>query len=102
MAETHVHVRAVPGPGMIQLRHEGDGMSALPRHLLEAMLEEDVPVRRLERTGVVNVYLVLARRRFTLAELHRDACRAHLVAKTPVERLCLGGLKQMVVLVVPP
>jgi hypothetical protein len=77
-------------------------MFALPGHLLEAVLEQDMPVGRLQSTGVVDVDLVLARCRFAFAEFHRNPGRAHFVAEAPVERLRLGGLEQVVVLVVPP
>ena len=54
----------------------------------------------LQDVVVADVHLVLAGRRLALAELDRDAGLGHQVAQQPVERLGLGRLEQVVVLVV--
>ena len=64
------------------------------------MLEQDAPVRRLEDVVVADVDLVLAVRCLALAELDGDAGLGHLVAQESMERLGLGGLQQVVILVV--
>ena len=66
------------------------------------MLEHDAPVGRLEDVVVADVDLVLAVRRLALAELDGHVRRGHLVAQQAMERLGLGGLEQVVVLVVVP
>ena len=64
------------------------------------MLEQDAPVGRLEDLVVADVDLVLAGRGLALAELDRDPGLGHLVAQQAVERLGLGRLEEVVVLVV--
>ena len=79
-------------------------LTALPcsqRDLLDAVLVDDVPVRHLQRLGIDQVQLLLARPPLALALLNRDAGRLHAVADRPHQRLALGGLEDMVVLDVP-
>ena len=71
-----------------------------PGDLLGAVLEEHAAVGRLHHFVVSNVDLVLARRRLALAELDRDSGFRHLVADLAVQRLELGRLEEVVVLVV--
>jgi hypothetical protein len=93
----------VPGrarPFCIGLGHERQAVAVEPGDLLGAVLEQDASVRRLHDLVVADVDFVLARRGFALAELDRDSGHRHLVANLPVQRLELGGLEKVVVLVV--
>ena len=87
-------------PGRVGLGHERDPPAVEVGDLLRAVLEDHAPVGRLEDVVVADVDLVLAGRRLALAELDRDPGRGHLVAQQAVERLGLGGLEEVVVLVV--
>ena len=69
--------------------------------LLGAMLVDRGPIRRFQSVAVVDVDFMLARSGFTLRELDRHACADHQIAKLAVDRLSLGRLQELVVLVVP-
>ena len=75
VAQTHVHVQAVAGELLVELRHEGERVALGGRDLLRGELVEHVAVRHLERRGVAQVDLVLARSPLALAELHRNRRR---------------------------
>ena len=95
----------VPGrarPAVVGLGHEGDAPAVEVGDLLGAVLEDDAAVGRLEDVVVADVDLVLAVGRLALAELDRHVRGGHLVAQQAVERLGLGGLEEVVVLVVVP
>ena len=85
---------------MVRLGHERDAPAVEVGDLLGAVLEDDAPVGRLEDVVVADVDLVLAVGRLALAELDRHVRRGHLVAQEPVQRLGLGRLEEVVVLVV--
>ena len=85
---------------MVRLGHEGDAPAVQVGDLLRAVLEDHAPVGRLEDVVVADVDLVLAVRRLALAELDRNVGGAHLRAKEVMQGLRLGGLEQVVVLVV--
>ena len=98
--DAHVEVARRAGPGVIGLGHEGDAPAVEVGDLLRPVLEEHAPVGRLENVVVADVDLVLAGRGLALGELDRDPRRGHLVAQQPMERLGLGRLEEVVVLVV--
>ena len=85
---------------MIGLGHECQAPAVEIGDLLGAMLEDHAPVGRFEDMVVADVDLVLAVGGLALAELDRHPRLGHLVAQQAVERLGLGGLEQVVVLVV--
>ena len=87
---------------MVRLGHEGDPPAVEVGDLLGAVLEDHAPVGRLQDVVVADVHLVLAGGRLALAELDRDPGLGHLVAQEAVERLGLGRLEEVVVLVVGP
>ncbi len=85
---------------MVGLGHECDAPAVEVGDLLGAVLEDHAPIGRLEDAVVADVDLVLTVGRLTLGELDRDVGLGHLVAQQPMERLSLGRLEQVVVLVV--
>ena len=87
-------------PGVIGLGHERQAPAIQVGDLLGAVLEQHAPVGRLEDVVVADVDLVLARGRLPFRELDGDARRGHVVSEEAVERLRLGRLEQVVVLVV--
>ena len=96
----HVEVARRAGPAVVGLGHERDAPAVEVGDLLRAVLEDHGPVGRLEHVVVADVDLVLAVGRLPLAELDRDPRLGHLVAQQAMERLRLGRLEQLVVLVV--
>ena len=87
-------------PAMVGLGHERDAPAVQVGDLLGAVLEHDAPIGRLEHVVVADVDLVLTVGGLALAELDRHVRRGHLVAQETVQRFGLGGLQQVVVLVV--
>ena len=85
---------------MVGLGHEGDPPAVEVGDLLGAVLEDDAPVGGGEHVVVADVDLVLAVGGLALAELDRHVRRGHLVAQQSMERLGLGRLQEVVVLVV--
>ena len=98
--DAHVEVAGASRPGVVRLGHERDAPAVEVGDLLRPVLEEHAPVGRFEDLVVADVHLVLARCGLALAELDRDPGLGHLVAEQTVERLRLGRLEEVVVLVV--
>ncbi len=80
------------------LGHERDRTSELAGDLLGAVLVDDVAIGHLERVGVAQVDLVLARTGFPFRELDRDARVVHAVADRPDDVLVACRLQDVVVL----
>src|SRR6266542_2756142 len=78
--------------------HERDRPARERRDLLGAVLVDDVPVRHLERVGVLQVDLVLAPARLALRELDRDRGGVHRVADGTDQVLVPSRLQQVIVL----
>ena len=92
---------AAAGEAEVPFGHEGHGLALEEGDLLDAVLVDRMAVGHLERFGVAEVELGLARAPFALGELDRDAGGVHAVADRPDQALFLGGLEDVVVLDVP-
>src|SRR5690554_467606 len=85
---------------MMPLWQKGHGMTLLPGNLLDRMLGDGVIVRHVQRTCIADVQLFLTSLCFALGTLHRNACGIKMVAQGTHDMLFLGGLEDMVILVV--
>ena len=94
-------MEGVAGQVVGELGHEGDRLAVQEGDLLGAVLVDHVAVGHLQRLGVDQVDLLLARPPFALGDLDRDAGGVHAVADRPDQALFLGGLEDVVVLDVP-
>ena len=80
------------------LGHEGDGLALQVRDLLDGVLQDGVAVGHLQRIGVADVDLFLARPPLALGVLDRDAGPLQPAADGAHHALLLGGLQDVVVL----
>ncbi len=82
--QADVDVTARPGPGMVWLRHERDRHIFLVGDFLGPVLEEGGAIGGFDRRVVMDIDLVLTRRRLSLGEFDRYPGLSHLVAESPV------------------
>src|SRR5258706_12397841 len=84
-----------------ELGHEGERQAGGIGQLLQALLEDHVPVGHVERAGVAHVHLVLAVAPFALGGLDRHAGQLEVAAHRGVEALGACALQDVIVLEVP-
>jgi hypothetical protein len=101
LPEAEVEVTTRARPAGHELGHEGDAEAEPVGDLFEALLEDRVPVGHLERLGVPDVELVLAKPPLPFGVLHRDARVAQVTPDPSGEGLLPGALEDVVVLQVP-
>ena len=99
-AERQVQVARRPGLLRVVLRHEGDRLALRPGDLLHRVLHHRMRVRGVQHLAVADVDLLLPGARLALGILHRDAGRVQPGADRPHHILLLGGLEDVIVLVV--
>ena len=85
---------------IVPFRHEGQRAALGPGDLLRAVLHDRMRVGRHQRLGVAHVDLLLAGARLALRVLDRHAGGVQPGADRPHHLLLLGGLEDVVVLVV--
>src|SRR5207247_6097803 len=77
LPETRMDVARAADPGVIGFGHERDRAALLVRHLLDAVLVDDVVVGHRQRVGEAEVDLLLARPRLALRALDADPRGLH-------------------------
>ncbi len=100
--QAEVHVAARPGAVLGVLRHERDGQPHPVGRLLQALLEDHVPVRHLHGLGVADVHLVLSESPLALRALHGHAGFPEMPAHRRREGLRARTLEHVVILEIPP
>ncbi len=95
-----VQVARRSGGALVVLGHEGHRAALRPGDLLDGVLDDDMGVGRGQRPGIADVDLLLAGARLALGTLHRHARAVQPGADRPHHLLLLGGLEDVVVLVV--
>src|SRR5689334_4955559 len=96
-----MNMAARAGLRRIRLRHEREAHARRFGDLLQALLENDVPVPHLERFGVAHVELVLAVAPFAFRRLDRHARVLEVPAGEGVEALGARALQDVIVLEIP-
>jgi len=86
------------GVTLIPLGHEGDGVSLLPGDLLGGVLVDRVAVGHLQRVGVTQPDLLLARPPLALRRLDGNAGALHMRANGADEVLFFRPLQDVVIL----
>jgi hypothetical protein len=100
VAQRLVDVAGGAGGGAVVLGHEGDGAALAPGDLLDRVLGDDVGVGGGERAVVADVDLLLAGAGLALGGFHRNAGGVQPGADRPHHVFLLGGLEDVIVLVV--
>src|SRR5690554_135481 len=85
---------------MMPFGQKGHRMTLLPGDLLDGMLGDGVIIRRIQRACIADVQLLLAGLRLAFGTLYRNPCRIQMVAQGAHDMLLLGGLEDMVILVI--
>ena len=85
---------------LVVLGHEGHRPALGPGDLLDRVLDDGVDVGRFQRAGIADVDLLLAGAGLALGVLHRHPRGVEAGADRPHHILLLGGLEDVVVLVI--